>query len=52
MKNFYLVCLTVLSFGLTAEVSSERLSQIDSRVNEINVSNNGMCHMQLTHKGC
>ena len=32
MKKFYLVCLTVLSFGLTAEVSPERMSQIDSEV--------------------
>jgi len=32
MKKFYLVCLTILSFGLTAEVSQERLSQIDSNV--------------------
>ena len=38
MKNFYLVCLTVLSFGLTAEVSSERLSQIDSRVNSMSMN--------------
>ena len=32
MKKFYLVCLTILSFGLTAEVSSERISQIESNV--------------------
>ena len=32
MKNFYLVCLTILSFGLTAEVSQERMTQIDSNV--------------------
>ena len=32
MKKFYLVCLTILSFGLTAEVSQERLSQIDANV--------------------
>ena len=32
MKKFYLVCLTILSFGLTAEVSPERISQIESSV--------------------
>ena len=32
MKKFYLVCLTILSFGLTAEVSPERMSQIESSV--------------------
>ena len=37
MKKFYLVCLTVLSFGLTAEVSPERLSQIDSNVGSMSM---------------
>ena len=32
MKKFYLVCLTILSFGLTAEVSPERMTQIESSV--------------------
>ena len=41
MKKFYLVCLTILSFGLTAEVSQERLSQIDANVASMS--------MQLTH---
>ena len=35
MKKFYLVCLTVLSFGLTAEVSPERMSQIESEINSM-----------------
>ena len=38
MKIFYLVCLTVLSFGLTAEVSPERLSQIDSSVGSMSMN--------------
>ena len=38
MKKFYLVCLTVLSFGLTAEVSPERLSQIDSTVGSMSMN--------------
>ena len=37
MKNFYLVCLTVLSFGLAADVSPERLSQIDSNVGSMSL---------------
>jgi hypothetical protein len=35
MRNFYLVCLTFIFFGLTADVSSERLSQIDSSVSSM-----------------
>jgi len=39
MKNFYFVgLLTVLSFGLTAEVSSDRLSEINSSVNSMSVN--------------
>jgi len=38
MKKFYLVCLTVLSFGISAEVSSERLAEINSSVNSMSVN--------------
>jgi len=37
MKNFYLVCLTIFSFGLTAEVSQERMSQIESNVGSMSM---------------
>ena len=38
MKNFYLVCLTIISFGITAEVSPERMTQIDSSVNSMSMN--------------
>ena len=38
MKNFYLVCLAVLSFGLTAEVSQERMTQIESNVGSMSMN--------------
>ena len=37
MKKFYLVCLTILSFGLSAEVSPERMAQIDSEVKSMSM---------------
>ena len=37
MRKFYLVCLTVLSFGLTADVSPERMSQIDTEVQSMSL---------------
>ena len=38
MKNFYLLWLTVLSFGLTAELSSEKISQIDSSIKSMSLN--------------
>ena len=38
MKNFYLVCLTLLSFGLTADVSYEEISEIESRVESMSLN--------------
>ena len=38
MKKFYLVCLTILSFGLIAEVSPERMSQIESSVDAMSMN--------------
>ena len=36
MKKFYLVCLTILSFGLSADVTVEKMSEIESRVDSMN----------------
>jgi len=38
MKNFYLVCLTLLSFGLAAELTMENREEIESRVDSMSVS--------------
>ena len=38
MKKFYLVCLTLLSFGLLADVSVEKMSDIESRVDSMSLS--------------
>ena len=38
MKKFYLVCLTLLSFGLSAEVTVEKMSEIESRVESMSLS--------------
>ena len=39
MKNFYLVCLTLISFGITAaDVSVEKMSDIESRVGSMSLS--------------
>ena len=38
MKNFYLVCLTLLAFGLTADVSYEEISEIESRVESMSLN--------------
>ena len=38
MKKFYLVCLTLLSFGLSAEVTVEKMSDIESRVDSMSLS--------------
>ena len=38
MKKFYLVCLTLLSFGLSADVTVEKMSDIESRVDSMSLS--------------
>ena len=38
MKKFYLVCLTLLSFGLSADLSVEKISDIESRVDSMSLS--------------
>ena len=38
MKKFYLVCLTLLSFGLSADVTVEQMSEIDTRVDSMSLS--------------
>ena len=38
MKKFYLVCLTLLSFGLSADVTVEKMSEIESRVDSMSLS--------------
>ena len=38
MKNFYLVSLTLLSFGLISEVTIAEMADIDSRVGSMSVS--------------
>ncbi|MDA8605111.1 DUF5011 domain-containing protein, partial [Gammaproteobacteria bacterium] len=39
MKNFYLVCLTLISFGITAaDVSVEKMSDIESRVGSMSLN--------------
>ena len=38
MKKIYLVCLTLLSFGLSADVSVEKMSEIESRVGSMSVN--------------
>jgi hypothetical protein len=38
MKKFYLVCITLLSFGLSADVTVEKMSEIDTRVGSMSVS--------------
>ena len=36
--RFYLVCLTLLSFGLTADITVEKMSDINSRVDSMTVN--------------
>ena len=38
MKKFYLVCLTLLSFGLSADVTVEKMSDIESRVDSMSLN--------------
>jgi hypothetical protein len=38
MKKFYLICLTALSFGLSADLTNEQMSEIESRVNSMSYS--------------
>ena len=38
MKKFYLVCLTLFSFGLYADVSVEKMSDIESRVGSMSLN--------------
>jgi len=38
MKKFYLVCLTILSFGLSADVTVEKMSEIESRVDSMTLN--------------
>ena len=38
MKKFYLVCLTLLSFGLSAELSVEKMAEIESRVDSMSLT--------------
>ena len=37
MKKFYLICLTLLSFGLSADVTVEKMSDIESRVGSMSL---------------
>ncbi|MEL1232101.1 MAG: immunoglobulin-like domain-containing protein, partial [Candidatus Neomarinimicrobiota bacterium] len=38
MKKFYLVCLTLLSFGLSANVTNDKMADIESRVGSMSLS--------------
>ena len=38
MKKFYLVCLTLISFGLSADVTVEKMTEIESRVDSMSLS--------------
>ena len=38
MKKFYLVCLTLLSFGLSADVTVEKMSDIETRVDSMSLN--------------
>ncbi len=38
MKKFYLVCLTLLSFGLSADVTVEKMADIEARVGSMSLS--------------
>jgi hypothetical protein len=38
MKKYYLVCLTLFSFGLAAEVNLEQMSEIESRVDSMSLA--------------
>ena len=38
MRKFYLVCLTILSFGLSADVTVEKMSEIESRVDSMTLN--------------
>ena len=38
MKKFYLICLTLLSFGLSADVTVEKMSDIESRVDSMSLN--------------
>jgi hypothetical protein len=38
MKKFYLVCLTLLSFGLSADVTIEKMTEIESRVDSMSLA--------------
>ena len=38
MKKFYLVCLTLLSFGLSSDVTVEQMSDIESRVGSMSLN--------------
>ena len=35
MKKFYLVCLTLFSFGVSADLTPEKIDNINSRVNSM-----------------
>ena len=37
MKKFYLVCLTLLSFGLSSDVTVEKMSDIETRVDSMSL---------------
>ena len=38
MKKFYLVCLTLLSFGLSADLPVEKMSEIETRVGSMSLN--------------
>ena len=38
MKKFYLVCLTLLSFGLSADITVEKMTEIESRVDSMSLA--------------
>ena len=38
MKKFYLVCLTILSFGLSADITVEKMTEIESRVDSMSLA--------------
>ena len=38
MKKFYLVCLTLLSFGLSADLPVEKMSDIETRVGSMSLN--------------
>ena len=38
MKKFYLICLTLISFGVSSELTVEKIADIESRVDSMSLT--------------